>query len=50
MYSAFLDVYHEGQRKYDFLKIQVTKDYQKEKRIAKEDAEKMKLISSIKAK
>ena len=54
-YSVYLDIYQKdekgkGSRHYEFLKIYVSRDYSKSKRIAGEDAEKMELAQSIRSK
>lgn len=54
-YSIYLDIYRKDEkgkviRKYEFLRIYVTRDYSKSKRIALVDAEKMELAKSIRSK
>lgn len=54
-YSVYLDIYLKDEkgkadRRYEFLKIYVSRDYSKSKRIAGEDAEKMELAQSIRSK
>ena len=41
--SLYLDIYHDGQREYEFLKIELTKDKESNK-------EKMRIAESIRAK
>lgn len=52
-YSLFLDIYHNGERFYEYLKIHVTDDYTSEKakqRVKPEDKEKFELAKEIKLK
>ncbi len=49
-YSIYLDIYHDGKRKYDYPKIYVSENYSKTKRIKSIDKQKMALVQAIKAK
>jgi integrase len=51
LFSLYLDIYYNGKRNYEFLNLQVSKDYSKDsKRLKSEDKEKWELANSIKAK
>src|SRR5947208_3198689 len=50
LYSAYLDVYENYKREYEYLDIFVTQDYNKVKRIKEGDKEKVELANNIRLK